>query len=193
MRHLPDFAGIFYDTRSTSVKLSVDIQRTGDTALVALLADLINDVYAVAEQGLWRDDATRTTAPQLAQLIEAREIAVARVDGEIAGAVHVHAVSDGPGLFGMLAVGPEHRGAGVGRELVEFAERHCRDRGRAAMQLELLVPRTWRHPTKVFLDGWYRRLGYRVVRRTTLDENYPELVPMLATECELLVYEKPLE
>ena len=55
----------------------------------------------------------------------------------------------------------------------------------------------WRTPRASsgcwLLDGWYRRLGYRVVRRTTLDENYPELVPLLATECELLVYEKPLE
>ena len=84
-------------------------------------------------------------------------------------------------------------GAGVGRALVDFTERLSRARGLAAMRLELLVPRTWRHPTKVFLDGWYRRLGYRVVRRTTLDETYPELVPLLATECELLVYEKTLE
>lgn len=175
------------------MKLSVDIQHTPEAALVARLADLINDVYATAEAGLWRDDATRTTGPQLAELVEAGEIAVARVDGEIAGAVHVHAVSDDAGLFGMLAVAPEHRGVGVGGALVDFAERLSRDRGLAAMRLELLVPRTWRHPTKVFLDGWYRRLGYRVVRRTTLDESYRELVPLLVTDCELLVYEKPLE
>ena len=175
------------------MKLSVDIQDTAEAALVRRLADLVNDVYAVAEDGLWRAGAARTTAPALADLIAAGELAVARVDGEIAGAVHVHAASDDTGLFGMLAVAPEHRGAGIGRALVGFAERHSRDRGRARMRLELLVPRTWRHPTKVFLDGWYRRLGYRVVHRTTLDENYPELVPLLATECDLLVYERPLQ
>jgi GNAT superfamily N-acetyltransferase len=175
------------------VKLSIDIQDTAEAALAGRLADLVNDVYAVAEHGLWREGAMRTTAPAIADLIEAGELAVARVDGEIAGAVHVHAVSEDTGLFGMLAVAPEHRGAGVGRALVGFAERHSRDRGRATMRLELLVPRTWRHPVKVFLDGWYRRLGYRVVHRTTLDENYPELAPLLATECDLLVYERPLE
>lgn len=44
------------------------------------------------------------------------------------------------------------------------------------------------------LDGWYRRIGYVVVRTTTLDENenYPELAPLLATDCDLLVYAKPL-
>jgi GNAT superfamily N-acetyltransferase len=175
------------------VTLSVDLQHTADPAVVARLTDLINDVYAVAEEGLWRSDATRTTAPQVAELIEAGELAVARLDGEIAGAVHVHAVSDDTGLFGMLVAAPEHRNIGVGRALVDFAEHHSRDCGASAMQLELLVPRTWEHPTKVFLDGWYRRLGYRVARRTTLDENYADLTPMLATECELLVYEKPLE
>ena len=27
------------------------------------LTDLVNDVYAVAESGMWRDGATRTTPP----------------------------------------------------------------------------------------------------------------------------------
>ena len=60
------------------------------------------------------------------------------------------------------------------------------------MQLELLVPRTWRHPSKVFLDGWYRRIGYRVIRRTSVEELQPDLAPLLATPCEFAVYEKPL-
>jgi hypothetical protein len=61
-----------------------------------------------------------------------------------------------------------------------------------AMQLELLVPRAWRHPSKVFLDAWYRRIGYRVVRRTSLEELYPEVARQLATACDFVVYEKPL-
>jgi hypothetical protein len=28
------------------------------------------------------------------------------------------------------------------------------------MQLELLVPRDWRHPSKEFLKSWYGRRGY---------------------------------
>ena len=61
-----------------------------------------------------------------------------------------------------------------------------------AMQLELLVPLTWSHPSKEFLDDWYRRIGYRVVRRTSVDLLQPELAPLLATPCEFVVYEKPL-
>jgi GNAT superfamily N-acetyltransferase len=172
--------------------ISVSLQLAGDTAPVRRLTDLINDVYAVAEAGLWRNGTTRTTARQLTELIAAGEIAVATLDGDLAGVVRVHPVSRDTGEFGMLAAVPEHRGQGVGRALVDFAEQHSREQGMRTMQLELLVPRTWRHPTKVYLDGWYRRIGYEVARTTSLDEHYPELAPLLATECDLLVYDKPL-
>jgi ribosomal protein S18 acetylase RimI-like enzyme len=165
----------------------------GDAGLVEQLSELINGVYATAEHGLWRDGATRTTPSELAGLIEAREIAVATVGGRLVGAVRVQAISDATGEFGMLVADPGYRGIGVGRALIAFAERHSRDRGLRAMQLELLVPRTWRHPSKVFLDDWYRRIGYRVIRTISLDDMYAELSPLLATPCELVVYEKPLE
>jgi hypothetical protein len=60
------------------------------------------------------------------------------------------------------------------------------------MQLELLVPRTWTHPSKEFLRGWYGRRGYRLVRTGKLEDAYPHLAPLLATECDLEVHRKPL-
>ena len=60
------------------------------------------------------------------------------------------------------------------------------------MQLELLVPRGWRHPSKEFLEAWYGRRGYRLIRTGSIDDAYPELAPLLATPCDLAVYEKPL-
>jgi hypothetical protein len=93
----------------------------------------------------------------------------------------------------MLTADPEHRGLGVGRALVDFAESNSRQRGRRAMLLEFLVPRTWQHPSKAFLKVWYGRRGYRVIRTTTLDESYPHLAPLLATACDLEIYEKPLQ
>jgi hypothetical protein len=48
-----------------------------DVGLADELTDLINGVYAVAERGLWRDGATRTTPTELVEQIEARQIAVA--------------------------------------------------------------------------------------------------------------------
>jgi hypothetical protein len=60
------------------------------------------------------------------------------------------------------------------------------------MQLELLVPRTFRHPGKESLKQWYGRRGYRRVRSTEVASSHPHLAPLLATPCDLDVYQKPL-
>jgi GNAT superfamily N-acetyltransferase len=171
----------------------LDPSAAEDADLVERLVELINAVYVTAEEGLWQPDARRTSAAERAELIAGGEIAVATVDGELAGAVRVQALDDDTGEFGMLAADHSHRGIGVGRELVAFAERLSIDRGHRRMQLELLVPRVGKHPNKVFLDDWYTRIGYRVVRTISLAEAYPDLAPLLATECQFVVNERPLE
>ena len=163
-----------------------------DAELVDRLARLINDVYESAESGLWREGAARTTGPELAEMIRAEQIAVATQNGEIVGSVRVHDVANDASEFGLLVAAPEHRGVGVGRALVDFAEGRSRDRGLRAIQAELLVPRTWRHPIKEFLKGWYGRRGYRIVDTRSMTGAYPRLAPLLATPCYLTVYEKPL-
>jgi hypothetical protein len=45
-----------------------------------------NDVYTVAERGLWRDDAFRATPAELAAMIRGAAMAAARRDGRIATA-----------------------------------------------------------------------------------------------------------
>ena len=95
-------------------------------------------------------------------------------------------------MFGMLAAHPAQHGRGVGRALVRFAEDTSRADGAGTMRLELLVPREWTHPVKAFLAAWYARLGYRVVRTGSLDEDHPQLAPRLATPCDLQIFEKPL-
>jgi GNAT superfamily N-acetyltransferase len=164
-----------------------------DVRLVDQLTRLINGVYSTAESGLWRDGAARTTASELAELIAARQIVVATRGGRIAGSVRVHDIADDASELGMLVAAPDQRGTGVGRALVAFAERHSRERGLRAIQLELLVPRGWRHPSKEFLKSWYGRRGYRLIRTGGIDDAYPHLAPLLATPCDLAVYEKPLQ
>lgn len=131
-----------------------------DTALVNQLAALVNSVYAVAEEGLWADGTPRTTPTEMAELIATGQIAVARAEEQIVGAVRVQRLDTGEGELGMLVADPAHRGTGVGRELVQFAERWSREQGLDTMQLEVLVPRKWSHPSKEFLKAWYppRRL-----------------------------------
>src|SRR3954463_11676919 len=180
-------AGSLIDALEARVAIELlDAADSRDARLVERLADLINRVYAVAEEGLWVDGAMRTTPDELAELIAAGEVAVARRDGEIAGSVRIRDVADDASEFGMLVAGFEQRGTGVGRALVEFAERRTRERGRRAMQLELLVPREWAHPSKELLKAWYGRIGYRVIRTGSMSDAYPHLAPLLATPCDLL-------
>jgi GNAT superfamily N-acetyltransferase len=168
----------------------------GDERLVASLVGLVNRVYVVAEEGLWIEGATRTTPEEMAGLIAAGEIAVARAapGDQLVGAVRIRQldVDAATGELGMLVAHPDRRSEGIGRYLVAFAEDRCASAGADTMQLELLVPRDGTHPVKKFLDAWYSRLGYRPVRTDRFDAHHPHLAPLLAVPCDVVVYQKPL-
>jgi GNAT superfamily N-acetyltransferase len=165
---------------------------SADRAVVERVAALVNHVYAEAEKGLWLRNADRTSAAEVAGFVAAGEIGVAFADGDLAGAVRIRRLDDVTGEFGMLAADPARRGLGVGRELVRFAEETSRRAGCRAVQLELLMPRDWTHPSKQFLAEWYGRLGYRVTHRADFAGDYPHLAPLLATPCDFLIYRKDL-
>ena len=165
---------------------------SGGVTLAAGLAALVNEAYAVAEEGLWIDGVARTTSAEITGLVRAGELAVARREGVIVGCVRVQRLDDYRGEFGMLAVSPAQRGTGVGRALLRFAEELSAARGLRLMQLELLVPRDWTHPSKTFLEGWYTRSGYRLVRTDRPEEAIPHLAQLLATACDYRVYHKTL-
>ncbi|MEV6442357.1 GNAT family N-acetyltransferase [Amycolatopsis sp. NPDC051716] len=161
-------------------------------AVVERVTGLVNQVYAESEKGLWQGSTDRTSVDEITGYVTAGEIAVALVGGDVAGSVRIQRLDEATGEFGMLAADPARRGLGVGRELVRFAERASREAGCREMQLELLVPRDWTHPSKQFLADWYGRLGYRVTHRADLAEDYPHLAPSLATPCDFLIYRKDL-
>ncbi|MGR0219492.1 GNAT family N-acetyltransferase [Agromyces sp. ZXT2-6] len=183
-------------TESHQAEFRIGLEPPGsaaDAALVASIADLVNRVYDEAEAGLWLTGAERTTSADIAGLIADGQIATARDGDRVVGSVRIQSLDADTAEFGMLAADPERRGLGVGRELVAFVEALAVERGARTMQLELLVPTAWTHPSKEFLRGWYERIGYRVVRTGHLAELYPDLAPLLATECDLLVFHKPLD
>ena len=163
-----------------------------DRGLVTELTGLVNAAYALGEVGLWRDGAVRIDDNRMSGLIRAGEVAVAALDGATIGCIRVQRLDECTGELGMLAAAAGRRGEGVGRLLVAFAERLSAARGLDTMQLELLVPTGWAHPDKERLHAWYTRLGYRIVRLGSLAEDYPHLVPLLATPCALRIYRRPL-
>jgi GNAT superfamily N-acetyltransferase len=170
----------------------LDAAEARDPALVTELTGLVNAAYALGEAGLWRDGATRIDEDRMTALISSAEVAVATDGGVRIGCLRVQRLDDRTGELGMLAAAAGHRGAGVGRRLVAFAEGLSAARGLDTMQLELLVPTGWAHPDKERLHAWYTRLGYRVVRTGSLGDDHPHLVPLLATPCVLRIYHRPL-
>ena len=171
-----------------------DPDSAADGTFVHVLSDLVNLVYAVAEDGLWRDGAARTSPGEIAALIAAGEMLVARTTGEtVVGCVRVHDVAADTSEFGLLAAAPDQRSHGIGRALVDEAERRSRERSMTTMQLELLVPRGWKHPSKELLAAWYARRGYRLVETVAFEGPYPHLAPLLATPCDLQIHRKLLD
>jgi GNAT superfamily N-acetyltransferase len=170
----------------------IDVRLLEDAGLAERLAELVNDVYAVAESGMWREGVKRTTPDELATEIRAGQVIVATRCDEVLGCVRVRDIADDTSEFGILAAASSARGTGVGNALLDFAERRARERGMHAMQLELMVPREWSHPSKEFLKGWYGRRGYELIGTRDLGTAYPQLIPLLATPCDLQVREKRL-
>lgn len=163
-----------------------------DAENVGRLAALINEVYDVAESGMWKRNGTRTSPAEVERLLRSRALILAESDGVVVGSVNVNLMNDGVGEFGMLVADPRRRGEGIGSALVEHAERWAREMGCHTMRLELLTPRNWTHPGKEFLKGWYSRIDYAPQSTEPFEILYPELVSELATECDFTVWHKRL-
>ncbi|RYP09973.1 hypothetical protein DL765_008242 [Monosporascus sp. GIB2] len=96
------------------------------------------------------------------------------------------------GEFGMLALEGPHRGSGLGRAMVRFAEDRCRGWGLTTVELELLFPTAFEHAFKARLSRWYARMGYEEVCLRSFANDYPRLAPLLAGPCEYRIFEKRL-
>jgi GNAT superfamily N-acetyltransferase len=67
---------------------------------------------------------------------------------------------EGLSHFGLFAVRPGLQGSGVGREMLDYAERYARDTFRAAaMEMTVIAQRTE-------LIAWYERRGYQRTGQT---------------------------
>ncbi|KAI0404655.1 hypothetical protein F4802DRAFT_566919 [Xylaria palmicola] len=174
-----------------------------DEALATRLAGLVNAVYREAEDGIFKAPFERTTTAEVRDLLRAGGLAVAFLppaDGgqcaagrRPAGCVYIRRASPTTGEFGMLAVDPECRGAGLGLALVRFAEDRCRSHlGLRAVRLELLAPVHFEHPGKTRLQAWYTGLGYAMTELADFGEAYPRLSVLLSGPSEYRVFERSL-
>ncbi|KAI1101823.1 hypothetical protein F4804DRAFT_314808 [Jackrogersella minutella] len=173
-----------------------------DEAFVGALTDLINAAYGEAEAGIFKPGYLRTSASDVAKFLKAGDLVVASVPTTPGrtplGCISIRKLGANRAELGLFAVAMAQRGSGIGRDLMGWAERWCRDElgggpGVAIAQLELLVPTHFDHPFKARLDLWYTRRGYRVTGRRDFALDYPDLAPLLAGPTEYRVYEKTLD
>jgi len=115
------------------------------------IARVVNAAYRVEDFFKVGD---RTDAREIADLLLTNTFLLARDDEDVVGCVRVLA-KDGRGYFGMLSVTPAAQGTGLGRELIDAAERFCSERGCGWMDLDVASPRTE-------LPPFYRKFGYEV-------------------------------
>ncbi|KAK2612114.1 hypothetical protein QQS21_001844 [Conoideocrella luteorostrata] len=189
-----------------------DISVAENAKTVASLIRIVNSAYE-AEADLFIPGYHRTSEAEIVKLLREGVMAVAYmpVEGGLThqsimsaslsstnkhmkavGCVYVKQISARLGTFGMLALEPEHQGGGLGRAMVHFAEEHCRRKRCTVMQLELLVPITYEHALKSRLQAWYQRLGYRVVKHGSLDQQYPNLARQLIGTTVCRVFQKDI-
>jgi GNAT superfamily N-acetyltransferase len=166
-------------------------EATDDPTVVDTIVDVVNRAYTTAETELWRRPLPRTDAREVRTAIGNGEVAVARLDGTIVGALFVRMLDRETGWFGAMGVDPEFGGRGIGGRMVEFAEQRARSGGARAMQLEMLVPaRSIAHTDR--LAAWYSALGYRETESRELAELDPTCIDDALVEIRVSVMRKTL-
>jgi len=160
------------------------------------VVQLVNQVYEQAQAGMWTQRGVRTTPQEIESLVQEQRLFVAQ-DTEtqrIVGCIKVVRLpgEDSVGEFGMLAVDPSMRGYGMGKKLIHLAEDWAREQRCREMQLELVAPRDWHHPTREFTRKLYAKLGYVPQRVEPFEVADPQRANLLATECDTTIWRKPL-
>jgi ribosomal protein S18 acetylase RimI-like enzyme len=152
-----------------------DLRRAGE-ADAEPLAALVNASFSV-ERFFKRGD--RTSAAGVAAMMRDGYFLVAGRQTELAGAIFVRPTQP-HGYFGMLSVAPAMQGRGLGRRLVDAAERDLALAGCTHAEIHVVNLREE-------LPPFYRRLGYDVVG----ERPFPD--PAEATQpCHMIVMRKRL-
>ena len=141
------------------------------------MVSLINEAFVV-ETFL---EGERTSAPEIHAMFGTGEFLVAVANHVLVASVYTELRGE-RGYFGMLSVRASQQGKGLGRSMIQAAERHCRAKGCKSMELTVLSLRTELPPL-------YRKFGYNETGRkpfhTTrqIEGNQP---------CELILMSKQL-
>jgi GNAT superfamily N-acetyltransferase len=140
--------------------------RIADLRDGAHLVLLINSAFRVELPFI---DGDRIDAEGLRAYMAKGKFLVAEDAADLAGCVYVELRGD-RGYLGLLGVDPPRQGTGLGRKLMDAAERYFREAGCCAIDLRVISPRA---PLPTF----YRHLGYLATGTAPFAPNAPVKVP----------------
>ena len=124
--------------------------RTAGASDVAGIVALLNAAFAMERDFIDKD---RTSTPEIERYMTTGTFYV--VDGEAGGlASCMYLEQRGDRMYlGMLAVAPEQQGSGLGRRMMDEADRRARAHGCCALDIRIVDRRTE-------LPPFYRKLGF---------------------------------
>lgn len=140
------------------------------------VAALVNRAFDV-ERYFKRGD--RTTPDGVAAMMREGLFLAIEDGGRVVGSIFVRPMRP-QGYFGMLAIDPDRQGKGLGRALIDAAERHLTRAGCTHAEIHVVNLREE-------LPPYYARLGYAAVGELPFPR--PE---ELSQPCHLIVMRKPL-
>ncbi len=128
-----------------------DIQRLYDIMIYA---------YKVTEVEIWGEDYKRMLPDEFNQIIEQGELIGAWFEDLPVGSIHTYRLNDDTYAFGLFSADFAFKGKGIGRKLIDAAEKKAISNGASFMELEILRLKNKTLEAKEGLRSWYTRLGY---------------------------------
>jgi ribosomal protein S18 acetylase RimI-like enzyme len=150
--------------------------RFAGVADVEALTRLINTAFVV-ERDIF--DGDRTSTEGVRAFLKSGKFLVAEDSAGLAGCVYVELRGD-RGYIGLLSVDPPRQGSGLGRKLMDEAEKFFDEANCVAVDLRVLSARA---P----LPAFYRHLGYTEMQRVDVPVEARPKVP-----CQFICMSKKL-
>ena len=141
--------------------------RTATESDAEAIARLVNTAFLVEKFFIERD---RTNPSTVRSLMQKGQFLLAEDAANLVGTIYLE-LHGGRGYFGMLSIDPSRQGMGVGRQLVDAAEKIFRDAGCKFSDLKIVNVRTDLHTL-------YHRWGYLDTGTAVYDDPTPTKIPV---------------
>lgn len=156
------------DATSLSRDYRVRLADAGDTDA---LVSLINAAFIVEKPIIEGD---RINAQKLAALFGTGKFLVLEADSGLVSCIYIEIKNPRRGYLGLLAVDPTRQKTGLGRKMLEAAEKFLKDAGCDFADLRVVNARAELQPI-------YERLGYSVTGIAPIPDTIPLKIPSYFT------------